>query len=68
MGSRRRKGGRSEGAPAGREARREERADAPREASEASDPREEEGYSQPESSAQKMPSRAPGEGAPGHPE
>lgn len=65
MGSRRRKGGRSEGAPAGREARRTERAEAPRE---ASNPREEEGYSQPESSAQKAPSRPPGEGAPGHPE
>ncbi len=65
MGSRRRKGGRSEGAPAGREGRRAEREEAPRE---ASDPREEEGYSQPESSAQKGPTWATDEGAPGHPE
>ncbi len=65
MGSRRQKGGRSEGTPAGREGRRAERASPPRE---ASDPREEEGYSQPESSAQKGPTWATDDGAPGHPE
>jgi hypothetical protein len=63
MATKRRRDERTRGAAGGHAGRRG-REDAPRE---ATHPREEEGYSQPESSAQKTPPR-PAEGPPGHPE
>jgi hypothetical protein len=63
MGTKRRKGRQEE---AGGQERRGEEREGP--SQEASDPREEEGYGQPESSAQRAPRGPDEEGPPGHPE